>query len=231
MNVAIRSSSGGMQLFGIRLLGCANKDNLLNWLVGHYILFFFLPSSIWSCVWCHPPPNPLSTLKLPPYIWPPECNKGKWLSDLNSLPLKAFSSLMFKNKLKNLAQTAQKLTNQCAIHQTHKANFQLHHLQTIHRGVRLTENQPGVSSSWSSGRHSINEKKWQQKLITIPDHWSSGKGGLGGKRAGRYSTCWVEPYKHPLCSLPIPFPPGSTMASAPKLFPSCSETDLHIYWA
>ena len=28
---------------------------------------------------------------------------------------------MFKNKLKNLAQTAQKLTNQRAIHQTHKA--------------------------------------------------------------------------------------------------------------
>lgn len=57
-------------------------------------------------------------LKLPPYIWPPECNKGKWLSDLNSLPLKAFSLLMFTYELKNLAQNPQKLTNQCAIHQS-----------------------------------------------------------------------------------------------------------------
>lgn len=173
---------------------------------------------------------PLSALKLPPYIWPPECNKGKWLSDLNSLPLKAFSSLMFKNKLKNLEQTAQKITNQCAIYQTHKANFQLHHLQTIHGEACLRENWPRVSPSWSSGRHSINEKKWQQKLITIPDHWSNVKRGLGGKRTGRHWTWWVEPYKYPLCFLTIPFPQGSTMASAPKLFPSCSETDLHIYW-
>ena len=153
-----------------------------------------------------PRPPPLSALKLPPYIWPPECNKGKWLSDLNSLPLKAFSSLMFKNKLKNLEQTAQKITNQCAIHQTHKANFQLHHLQTIHGEVRLRENGPRVSSSRSSGGHSINEKKWQQKLITIPDHWSNVKRGLGGKRPGRPWTWRVEPYKYPL----LPYYPLST---------------------
>lgn len=173
----------------------------------------------------------LLALKLPPYIWPPECNKGKWLSDLNSLPLKAFSPLMFKNKLKNLAQTAQRLTNQCATHPTHRASLQLHHLQTTRGGFSLREDWPRVSSLWSSGCHSVNEKKWQQKLITIPDHWSNVERWLGGKRTGRHWTWWAEPRKYPLCSLTIPFPPGSTVASAPKLFPSCSKTDLHIYWA
>lgn len=82
---------------------------------------FHLFFAIFNIILCLTPT--LLALKLPPYIWPPECNKGKWLSDLNSLPLKAFSSLMFKNKLKNLAQTALKVTNQCAIHQTQRPIF------------------------------------------------------------------------------------------------------------
>ena len=56
MNVAMRSSSEGMQLFGIRSLGCANKDNLLNWLVGYYILFFFL--TIFNVILCLTPAPP-----------------------------------------------------------------------------------------------------------------------------------------------------------------------------
>lgn len=173
----------------------------------------------------------VSTLKLPPYIWLPERSKGKWLSDLNSLPLKAFSSLMFKNKLKNLAQTTQKLTKQCAIHQSNTSQFPAILLSNYSWRSSLKENTTRVSSLWSSGCHWINAKKWQQKLITIPDHWSNLQRWLGGKRTGRNWTWWVEPYKYPLCFFTIPFAQGSAVASAPKLFPSCSKTDLNIYWA
>lgn len=148
---------------------------------------------------------------------------------------------MFKNKLKNLAQTAQKLTNRCAIRQVHTRPIFSYTpprpptpvFRYPREGSTLRENWSRISSLWSSGCHSINGKKGQQKLITtsIPAHWSNIQRCLGCRPTGRNWPWWVEPYKHPLCFATAPFPLGNTMAPAPKLFPSCSETDLHIYWA
>lgn len=57
---------------------------------------------------------------------------------------------------------------------------------------------------WSSDCHRINEKKWQQKLITIPHHWSDLQRWLEGKRVRRKWTWWVEPCKYPLSFFTAP---------------------------
>lgn len=142
------------------LLVWANKDNLSHWFAGYCVLLFshlqynlvFDPQDI--------------SIKATPVHMATRMQQREWWSDLNSLPLKAFSSLMFKNKLKNLAQTAQKLT---AIHQRNtpgQFSATSPPPTPVFRypwAVHFKENWSRIFSLWSSGCHSINGGKKDNK--------------------------------------------------------------------